>query len=65
MRSPLRWIALFGLAVALPVGLGGCVYVPPTPYSPGYYAPVAYAPPAVGYAPAPYYGRPYYRPYYY
>jgi len=67
MRSPVRWLALFGLGVVLPVGLGGCVYVPPGPNNPGYYAPLAYAPPPVAVAPAPYYYAPrpyYYRPYY-
>ncbi len=53
--TPFSLIGLAGLGLLL----AGCVYVPPTPYSPGYYAPAA----AVPVAPRPYYYRPYYYPY--
>lgn len=64
MRTKLA--ALLGLA-GITLMLGGCVYVPPTPVSPGYYAPAGavVAPAPVYVAPRPYYYRPYYRPYYY
>lgn len=74
--SELKWgfvmrLKLAGLLVLAGTGIlmGGCVYVPPSPSSPGYYAPLAAAPPIVV-APAPVYVappygyRPYYRPYY-
>lgn len=64
----LKCATVLGLA-CVALLMGGCVYVPPTPVSPGYYAPVAAAPPVVVapgpvYVAPPYGYRPYYRPYY-
>ncbi len=50
------WIGL----VVVALGMSGCVYVPPSPYGPGYYAPAAVAPAPVYVAPRPYYYRPRY-----